>query len=71
MGIGLALSMAALHTFKDHVGVLEELRTRYHRSDDSSKVLAVEQVCDDATRMARDRQQRVLSAIRGAPEAHS
>jgi hypothetical protein len=70
VGLGLAHSMAALHTFKDHVGVLEELRTRYHRSDDSSKVLAVEQVCDDATRTARDREQQVLSAIRGAPGAH-
>lgn len=57
--------MSSIFAFKDHVGVIDELRAKYQRSDDDHKVLAVEQMQDDIARMAQTREQQVRQAIRG------
>ncbi|KAK9842252.1 hypothetical protein WJX81_002792 [Elliptochloris bilobata] len=57
--------MAGALCFKDHIGVMDELRAKYQRSDDNRKALAAEQMLDDVATMARVREQQVCDAIRG------
>lgn len=57
--------MAGALSFKDHVEVMDELRTKYQRSDDDKKALAAEQLQDDIAKAAQAREQEVQDAIRG------